>query len=201
MENFNVMVEIGEDYEGAVEAEELAVAARAALIAEGLSGQTIGLSIEIAGDEEVQRLNREYRGVDRTTDVLSFANEEAPDWEGRPDVMYSFGDTTHEAEDDNYDENEEDEDDGEADTAPRFVMPPGMQTSGERYLGDIIISYPQAERQCAEFGNTPLREIQELVIHGVFHLLGYDHEQEADREAMRLKEEAAAQRLDGATPA
>lgn len=198
MENYNVMVEIGEDYEGAVEAEELAAAARAALFAEGLSGQIIGLSIEIAGDEEVQRLNREYRGVDRTTDVLSFANEEAPDWEGRPDVMYSFGDTAQDAEDDDYEEVEDDEE--ESDEAPRFVMPPGMQTSGERYLGDIIISYPQAERQCAEFGNTPLREIQELVIHGVFHLLGYDHEADADREIMRQKEEAAAQQLDGATP-
>jgi probable rRNA maturation factor len=195
LENYNVMVEIGEDYEGAVEAEELAAAARAALLAEGLSGQAIGLSIEIAGDEEVQRLNREYRGVDRTTDVLSFANEEAPDWEGRPDVMYSFGGATPD-DDEDYDEEDNDEDEPR-----RFVMPPGMQASGERYLGDIIISYPQAERQCAEFGNTPLREVQELVIHGVFHLLGYDHEQDADREAMRQKEEAAAQQLDGATPA
>jgi probable rRNA maturation factor len=200
LENYNVMVEIGEDYEGAVEAEELAAAARAALIAEGLSGQTIGLSIEIAGDEEVQRLNREYRGVDRTTDVLSFANEEAPDWEGRPDVMYSFGDTAHDAEDEDYDD-EDDDDTENASEPPRFVMPPAMQGTGERYLGDIIISYPQAERQCAEFGNTPLREIQELVIHGVFHLLGYDHEADADREIMRQKEEAAAQQLDGATSA
>lgn len=203
--NFDIIVDIGESFKGAVSEEALVAAARGALLAEGLGGQPIGVSIEIAGDEEVQRLNREYRGVDRTTDVLSFANEEAPDWDGRPGVVYNLeGDQGSEEEDEgDWDEEYDDEaDDGPGNPeAPetRFVLPPDLQAqqdSGQRYLGDIIISYPQAERQAGEFNNTPLRETQELVIHGVFHLLGYDHEDPNDRELMRAKEEAAAAYLD-----
>ena len=76
-----------------------------------------------------------------------------------------------------------------------FALPPDAQAT--RYLGDIIISYPQAERQAPEFGNSVTRAVQELVIHGVFHLLGYDHEKDADREVMRAKEEIASKTLDG----
>lgn len=202
--DFDIAVDIGEPFQGVVTEEALAAAVRGALLAEGLGGQPIGVSIEIAGDDEVQRLNREYRGVDRTTDVLSFANEEAPDWDGRPGVIYNLEDEA-EAEDDEADWDEEYDD--EADDGPgnpagegtKFVLPPelqGQQDHGQRYLGDIIISYPQAERQAGEFNNTPLRETQELVIHGVFHLLGYDHEDPNDRELMRAKEEAAAAYLD-----
>ncbi|MBN9391210.1 MAG: rRNA maturation RNase YbeY [Chloroflexi bacterium] len=203
-DNFDIAVDIGEPYQGAVTAEALVAAARGALLAEGLGGLPIGVSIEIAGDDEVQRLNREYRGVDRTTDVLSFANEEAPDWDGRPGVIYNLEEDV-EAEDEEGDWDEEYDD--EADDGPgnpdteetKFVLPPDLQAqqdSGQRYLGDIIISFPQAERQAGEFNNTPLRETQELVIHGVFHLLGYDHEDPNDRELMRAKEEAAAAYLD-----
>jgi probable rRNA maturation factor len=202
------MVDIAEVFQSAITEEALTAAARAALVAEGLGGQVIGLSVEIAGDDEVQRLNREYRGVNRTTDVLSFANEEAPDWEGRPGVVYDLSgnttgtgtDETGEDWDEEDDDEAEDEPDNQAAVAtPRFVTAPELQAqqaSGQRYLGDIIISYPQAERQAAEFNNTPARETQELVIHGIFHLLGYDHEDPNDRELMRAKEEEAAALLD-----
>jgi probable rRNA maturation factor len=54
--------------------------------------------------------------------------------------------------------------------------------SGHQYLGDIIISYPRAEKQ-AEFAGHPITsELILLTIHGVLHLLGYDHDQ-PDREA------------------
>jgi probable rRNA maturation factor len=204
-ENFDIIVDIGEAYQTAINEAALVAAARGALLAEGLGGEPIGVSIEIAGDAEVQRLNREYRGVDRTTDVLSFANEEAPDWDGRPGVVYALEDDTEPAPEDEGDWEEEYDD--EADDGPgnpesdpaKFVLPPELQAqrdSGQRYLGDIIISFPQAERQAGEFNNSPLRETQELVIHGVFHLLGYDHEDPNDRELMRAKEEAAAGYLD-----
>ncbi len=212
--NFDVQVEINEEFAASVEADEVLKAAQAALLAEGLSGQTIGVSIEVAGDEYVQRLNREYRGVDRTTDVLSFANEEAPDWEGRPCVVYQLETTnpTYGFADDDEIVDDTDEDDfegyeDEADDGPgafRFVTPPELaaqQNPDDRYLGDIVVSYPQAERQAAEFHNTPRREVQELVIHGIFHLLGYDHEEADDKEIMRAKEEAAALRLDEAKQA
>lgn len=207
-DNFDIMVDIGEPFQEAVGEAALVAAARGALLAEGLGGQPISLSIEIADDAEVQRLNREYRGVDRTTDVLSFASEEAPDWDGRPGVLYALEDdeTAAESEPEPEDEGESDweEYDDEADDGPgqagaQFVLPTELQAQrddGQRYLGDIIVSYPQAERQAGEFNNTPLRETQELVIHGVFHLLGYDHEDPNDRELMRAKEEAAAAYLD-----
>lgn len=199
IEQFNILVEVAAEFATKVSERELVVAAQAALLAENLGRQAIGVSIELADDAEVHRLNKEYRGVDRTTDVLSFANEEAPDWEGRPDVVYNLP-AQAQTEDDEDDEDFEDDEEDEADDAtPKFIVPPHLQENAERYLGDIIISFPQAERQCAEFNNSVNREVQELIIHGVFHLLGYDHEDPEDREVMRAKEEAAAQYLEKLT--
>lgn len=56
---------------------------------------------------------------------------------------------------------------------------------GRGLLGDIVISLPQAERQAAQAGHTLEREMATLVIHGLLHLLGYDHERSA-REARRM---------------
>ncbi len=56
--------------------------------------------------------------------------------------------------------------------------------SGQTYLGDIIISYPRAAEQ-AEAGNHSLKdELQLLVVHGVLHLLGYDHVDDDGKTAM-----------------
>jgi probable rRNA maturation factor len=57
-------------------------------------------------------------------------------------------------------------------------------TSGRVYLGDIIISYPQALLQSKVAGHPIENELQLLVVHGVLHLLGYDHAEEAEKEAM-----------------
>lgn len=67
---------------------------------------------------------------------------------------------------------------------------------GRGLLGDIVISLPQAERQAAQAGHTLEREMAVLVIHGVLHLLGYDHERSA-REARRMsrRERAIARAL------
>jgi probable rRNA maturation factor len=69
----------------------------------------------------------------------------------------------------------------------RFVLPPGSPAN----LGDIVISLPRAQEQAREFGHSAEREFGYLVAHGVLHLLGYDHEEEADRRRMRQQEEAA----------
>ena len=202
-DKFDIQAELEEAYSQALSQADLVLAAQMALVAEGLGGQPIGLSIEVADDEYVQRLNREYRGIDRTTDVLSFANEEAPDWDGRPGVVYGLQPQAADA-DESLDEEtlDPDEYDDEADDGgrPGFILPPELAESadGSRYLGDIVVSFPQAERQASEFNNTVGREVQELIIHGVFHLLGYDHEEPDDREIMRAKEEAAARLLDQA---
>ena len=72
-----------------------------------------------------------------------------------------------------------------------FVVPPGEATN----LGDVVISHPRAVEQAAEFGHSTDREIGYLVAHGVLHVLGYDHEAEADRARMRQREEEALRPL------
>lgn len=67
------------------------------------------------------------------------------------------------------------------------------------YLGDIAISIDTAKRQAIEYGHGFDREICYLLVHGLFHLMGYDHMNGKDRSSMRAKEEQALEML-GATP-
>lgn len=55
------------------------------------------------------------------------------------------------------------------------------------HLGDVIISHKQAFRQCKQFGTTPNQEIIRLIIHGILHLLGYDHEKVSEFEATKMR--------------
>jgi probable rRNA maturation factor len=84
------------------------------------------LGVRFASDRELRRVNRDYRGKDQPTDVLSFPGDDA-------------GDEGH-------------------------------------HVGDILISVPTARRQAAERGHEPGREIRTLLLHGLLHCLGYDHE-------------------------
>jgi probable rRNA maturation factor len=67
-----------------------------------------------------------------------------------------------------------------------FVLPPDMP----RYLGDVAISWPHVVAQAAEYGHSDARELAFLTVHGVLHLLGYDHERgaEADAEMRALQD-------------
>jgi len=69
------------------------------------------------------------------------------------------------------------------DVAP-FIVPP----DGVRHLGEVIISYPQAVIQAEEHQHSVEREIAILVIHGVLHLLGYEHDEPSLEHEMRAKE-------------
>jgi probable rRNA maturation factor len=69
----------------------------------------------------------------------------------------------------------------------RFVLPPDAPAN----LGDVVVSIPRAQEQAREFGHSVERELGYLVAHGVLHMLGYDHEEEAERRRMRQQEEAA----------
>jgi len=70
----------------------------------------------------------------------------------------------------------------EADSS--FALPP----DGVTRLGEVIISYPQAVAQAREQGHSPERELALLVIHGILHLLGYDHEEPEAESKMRKRE-------------
>ena len=71
---------------------------------------------------------------------------------------------------------------GEGDDS--FALPPDEVSR----LGEVIISYPQAMEQAREQGHSPERELALLIIHGIFHLLGYDHEEPEGEDEMRKKE-------------
>lgn len=114
----------------------------------------VELSLLITNDETVRELNSRYRGIDDTTDVLSFAlTEEGAD-------------------------------------SSSFVTPPDDVI----HLGEVIISYPQAERQAQSAGHTVEQEMALLVVHGVLHLLGYDHaDPDEEREMRGLEQEILSQ--------
>lgn len=107
----------------------------------------VEVSLMLTDDETIHEMNREYRGIDRPTDVLSFALEEGEEEEifGGPE---------------------------------------------ENLLGDIIISVETAVRQAEEYGHSVEREMSFLALHGMLHLLGYDHMEEEERQEMRAQEKA-----------
>jgi probable rRNA maturation factor len=72
----------------------------------------------------------------------------------------------------------------EADGLPPFIPPP----DGVLHLGEVIISYPQAVAQAEEHGHPVKRELAILLIHGLLHLLGYDHEKTDAGHKMRARE-------------
>lgn len=74
-----------------------------------------------------------------------------------------------------------------------FVLPPDMP----RFLGDVAISWPHVAAQAAEYGHSDARELAFLTVHGVLHLLGYDHERDANADAeMRALQDTIMQLLD-----
>jgi rRNA maturation RNase YbeY len=117
------------------------------------------LSIVLTGDAAIRALNRDYRGKDTPTDVLSFPQlddvSESPSPGGR---------------------------DGPASSDQPMA------------LGDIVISVETAVRQARAMRMTPALRMRGLLIHGLLHLLGYDHERsaaEARRKVARERELAA----------
>ena len=72
------------------------------------------------------------------------------------------------------------------DAGEGFPLPPGRVP----LLGEIVISYPTAARQAAEAGQSVENELAHLLVHGVLHLLDYDHETPQEARAMRAREEA-----------
>jgi len=62
-------------------------------------------------------------------------------------------------------------------------------------LGDIVISLERAAEQAQEYGHGLEREVLYLAVHGLLHLIGYDHQTEEDKSAMRAREEEVLAKL------
>ena len=106
------------------------------------------LSLVLVSDRVLHDLNRDWRGKDRPTDVLAFAQ-------------------------------------GEEGPAPHGL------------LGDVVISVDTARRQAASLGHSLVIEADRLLVHGLLHLLGYDHERSpAEARRMQRKERAVLRAID-----
>jgi len=85
--------------------------------------------------------------------------------------------------------------DRRGDAAAGFVMPPGEIV----HLGEVIVSYPKAAEQAAERNHAVEDELALLVVHGVLHLLGYDHDKPAREREMRSLEQRVLSAVQGQT--
>lgn len=77
--------------------------------------------------------------------------------------------------------------------APSFIPPP----DGVRHLGEVIISYPQALAQAEDHGHPLRKELLILLVHGLLHLLGYDHEDETEESRMQTREKELLSLIEG----
>jgi len=115
----------------------------------------IELSIVLTDDAEQRRLNRDWRGVDRATNVLAF-----PAWE------------------------------------PGAPTPPNAPV----LLGDVVLAFETVAREAEEQGKSLADHLSHLIVHGVLHLLGYDHGADAEAAAMETLETSILARLGVADP-
>lgn len=142
---------------------------------------TIMLTLAISGDSDIQKLNKQYRGQDKPTDVLSFPLLDQPLVTAPKDWLWQTPEDTEASE--------ETEQTPASSVAPAFVTPAELCT----HLGDIMISWPTTQRQAQEAGHTVADELLFLLCHGVLHLVGYDDQTEAGyREMVRLQKEILA---------
>lgn len=70
-----------------------------------------------------------------------------------------------------------------------------INTPAEEVLGDIIISIERVKQQAKEYNHSFVRELAYMVVHGFYHLMGYDHMEETQKKEMRIKEETILNKL------
>ncbi len=115
------------------------------------------LSIVLTDNDSIREMNRNFRGIDRATDVLSFPMLDF-------DVPGDFSHVEEEFED---------------------CFNP---ETGELMLGDIVISVDKVKEQAKSYGHSQERELAFLVAHSMYHLFGFDHMDDAEREVMEEKQ-------------
>lgn len=144
------------------------------------------ISVLFTDNENIRELNREHRGIDRATDVISFPMYEF-DQDG--EMIDEYGE---------YglgDEGDIDDESGADDSSDKD----GLGYKGDEYdeneeygdpfedelcLGDIVISLERAAEQAREYGHSFQREVAFLTVHSMLHLLGYDHMTPEDEKEM-----------------
>ncbi len=142
---------------------------------EGLAEGDTPLLLELlfVSKEEIRSLNARERGVDAVTDVLSFPADGFR--AGEPILAAEHADCVE----------------------PVMGMRKGewVRKGAHLYLGSVVICTERAKEQAEEYGHSYERELCYLAVHGVLHCLGYDHETEEERRAMREKEESVMRKL------
>lgn len=162
----------------------------------------VEVSILVTDDTGLRDLNRDYRGKDETTDVLSFPQLDAPLVDAPADQLWQPGDAQVHASilDEDMLADDDADDDTATDSSQATTSTTSTNTSnvGDEYdgelaihLGDIAISREAVIRQAAQAGHSPAWECAYLVAHGVLHLVGYDDHTEAGYRAMVGYQEAA----------
>lgn len=119
---------------------------------EGLDKNNLYINIVLTNPDNIRRINKEQRNIDKETDVLSF-----PMFEKNEIIEF--------------------------------------ESTKLDILGDIVISIKKVEEQAAEYGHSFNRELSYMIVHGFYHLLGYDHMNEKDKHEMREKEENILKKL------
>ena len=117
---------------------------------EKIEDSKLYITITLTNPETIKEINKEYRNIDRATDVLSFPMFE------KDELEQKIASKNFEHED---------------------------------VLGDIVISIEKVEEQAKEYGHSFEREFAYMLVHGFYHLMGYDHIKEEDKKKMRPKEE------------
>ena len=123
---------------------------------EKLENSKLYITVTLTNPENIREINKEYRNIDRATDVLSFPMFEKEEL----DEKIKNNDFEH-----------------------------------EDMLGDIVISIEKVEEQAKEYGHSFERELSYMLVHGFYHLMGYDHIKEEDKIKMRPKEEKVLNEL------
>lgn len=124
---------------------------------EKLENLNLSISITLTTPENIRKLNKQYRNMDKETDVLSFPMFE----------KYEIDEIVQNKE-----------------------KQPVKET-----IGDIVISIQKVEEQAKEYGHSFERELSYMLVHGFYHLMGYDHIEEEDKKKMRPKEEKILNKL------
>ena len=119
---------------------------------EGLFNKNYYINFILTTPDEIQKINNEFRKINKPTDVLSFPMFEK-------DEIYSKPEEIRET------------------------------------LGDIVISIERVEEQAKEYGHSFERELSYMVVHGFYHLMGYDHIEQEEKKIMREKEENVLEKL------